>query len=254
MKSRLLILMSVLLSQCACAQNKHALINDVDGFTYIRSGPGINFSVEDTLFERQFFTVQMADSADWCLLLFRQNMDSGYIHRSKIQAIEDLDANELWSVLNRIFIDHKIYGDDFQAICGQADGSEKLSEECIKRRNLLIDYTESFFYPSLPVFTDFFCSNPDAILLENLYNALWSHSGSASEYPSEILTKCLQCQAVMVLDEIRNLEDTDQKYFLSEQLEFGLLNLGHSDSNSNEKNQANELKNKLGVEKTNAGK
>lgn len=221
-----LIVLISLLAKISFAERQYALINDDDGYTFVRNGMGMSFPVIDTIHNDQFFLFEKNIQNDWFKIwLSNGSGTTGFVHKSRIQPIDSIEISRLNSSFKRIFTKHQSLGEDFSAICCTTDSSEMIHEHYIKTGYSVLRYSEEYFYPSLPVFAATFCSNSDSDLFLLFVHSLWAHSGSASETPSEILTKCLLCDTQLVLSAISQLNDLDQKIFLYEQLEFGLMSV-----------------------------
>ncbi len=63
-----------------------AVINDPDGFTNVRSGPGAAFGVVTRIVEGEPFTTRVSPG-DWWPVTTRQGV-AGYVHRSRVRLVE----------------------------------------------------------------------------------------------------------------------------------------------------------------------
>src|SRR5688572_18941078 len=78
------------------AENKLAIIKDPDGYTNVRSGPGKEFNVVDTLYNGDFFYFKfIEDNLEWVELTpWKGSRIEGYVHMSRFQMAENLDLNK----------------------------------------------------------------------------------------------------------------------------------------------------------------
>lgn len=64
-KNYILLILGFFCKMALIAQNKLAVINDLNGFTNVRSGPNKDFSIVDTLHKDDFFYFNFEDNSEW---------------------------------------------------------------------------------------------------------------------------------------------------------------------------------------------
>ncbi len=97
------------------AENKLGMINDPDGFTNVRIGPGKEFKVVDTLLKDDFFYVEFSDNSEWAKVsAWKGRQIEGFIHKSRIQVVENLELRKQKELINKILDRQRILSDNFQ--------------------------------------------------------------------------------------------------------------------------------------------
>jgi hypothetical protein len=230
------IIVSVILFLCsfsakAVATQKLAQINDKDGFTNVRSGQGKDFEVIATISEGDFFYCEWSN-AEWIhVIRLNYTLDEktreGYMHRSRIQLIEQLPDSAKRVIIRDIFKKQLKLAIAFNASC-----SEKNSKTYDTDRQNLETFAEEKYLPVLGVFADHFCKTSDTALLQLFFKTLWANQGSASEIPAWEIGRCFVCNADLLIGQITSLKNKEEKKLLYDDIDFGLQNL-YADDNGN---------------------
>ena len=92
------------------AKSGLARTNDQDAFTNVRSGKGINFGIVATIDRNDFFYCDSLD-IEWVKVIVlkwteKGNQVEGYIHKSRVQLIENLSLKDQ-GILIKDIITHK---------------------------------------------------------------------------------------------------------------------------------------------------
>jgi hypothetical protein len=99
---------------------KKAVINDPDGFTNVREGKSVNYSVIARLYENEVFYAHPSNASNWYPVITKKGI-KGYVHNSRISFLNN-NSNQ------------KITGSEMSLILkllGSSTSSGKL--ECKKR-------------------------------------------------------------------------------------------------------------------------
>jgi hypothetical protein len=98
-------------------EQKLARVVDKDGFTNVRSGEGLSFAVIDTVRIDDFFYCEPRSTSDWYKVTLQKwvsgNQVTGYIHKSRIQIIEDLGYEDQNKIILKVFRRQKQLADKF---------------------------------------------------------------------------------------------------------------------------------------------
>lgn len=63
------------------------VINDPDGYTNVRSGPGKNYSVITKIYKGEYFIIKSTDGEWWSAIA--PNGKEGYIHKSRVKIVRE---------------------------------------------------------------------------------------------------------------------------------------------------------------------
>ena len=216
------------------ASERLARVIDADGFTNVRAGQGFSFDIVDRVTTQDFFYCETCVNSDWCRVrLFKWRAGdqvTGYIHKSRIQIIEDLNNKEqkgiILSVLNR----QKLLADKFVESHMKYDKESKKwnsKADSILYRTTVGDlevHSETAYSAILQFLPRTFCNTRDQQIIDNLFSTIWSDRRSASEEPSFAVGECFACAAQLLSDQIRALQNKEQKKLIIADIEWGLLN------------------------------
>ncbi|VXD13399.1 SH3 domain-containing protein [Marinoscillum sp. 108] len=90
MNKTLLFILIVFASNLCFGQQWYGVINDPDGYTNVRKGPGTNYEIVAKAQDNEIFYIEDSDS-DWFLIyLIENNYLEGYIHSSRVRRISEL--------------------------------------------------------------------------------------------------------------------------------------------------------------------
>jgi len=216
------------------ANERLARVIDKDGFTNVRAGQGLSFDIVDKVTTSDFFYCETSSNTDWFKVkLLKWHLGeqiTGYIHKSRIQIIEELSNDEqkkiILSVLNRQkvladkFVEsHKTYNKEIKKWNSKADS--------ISHRTTVGElelYSETAYSAILQILPKIFCSTRDKVIITSFFATIWSDKGSASEEPSFAIGECFACDTKLLSDQIRQLKNKEQKKLVTDDIEWGLLN------------------------------
>ncbi len=177
MRNYILTILTFFFSITLFAENKLAIINDPDGFTYVRNGQGMNFKVVDTLFKDDFFYFQFVDNSEWAkVTAWKGRQVEGFIHKSRIQEIQKLDSKKQKVLITNTLERHRILADNFQNACNSKD-----SLAYRKTIRELEFHSDTKYDPVLYILPKFFCSTNDTKVLQLFFSTMWADKGSANE-------------------------------------------------------------------------
>jgi hypothetical protein len=231
------------------ADDKLAIINDPDGFTNVRSGQGNDFSIVTTIEKDEFFYCDLTTNQEWVKIIALKWKDSrqveGYIHNSRIQLVEKLDIYIQKELLTQILDKQKSLASNFQ--------KAHKSKDSLSYKTTIRDlelYSEIKYSPILDILPQYFCSTNDTIILQRFYATMWADKGSANEMSSIAIGDCFACQPDLVIGQLIQLTNEEQKKLIFDQIEWGLLNKFDIDENSKSNNKEfNKLKSRLDKER-----
>jgi hypothetical protein len=223
------------------AKERLARVIDKDGFTNVRAGQGLSFEIVEKVTTSEFFYCETNDNGDWfkvkLLRWYSGDKITGYIHKSRIQVIEELTNDEqkkiILSVLNRQklladkFVEsHKNYNKELKKWNSKADSI--LYKTSVSELEL---YSETGYSAILQLLPKTFCSTKDNSIIARFIATIWSDKGSASEEPSFAIGECFACETKLLTDQIRQLKNKEQKKLIIDDIEWGLLNKFSVDEN-----------------------
>ena len=224
------------------AQNGPAIINDSDGFTNVRSGPGSDFEVIDTLFNEDFFYFKLASNSNWAkVTAWKGRQIEGFIHKSRIEEVKNLDNNSLKEIILKVLDKQRTLANNFRAAWKTKDS---LAYRTTVRK--LESYSETKYDPILQVIPKYFCSTNDIKIIDKFFATMWAEKGSANEMPSFSIGDCFICNPDLIIERINKITNKEQKKLIIGHIEWGLMNKFDVDEDGNsEDKKYNELIEKL---------
>ena len=237
------------------AEDKLAIINDSDGFTNVRSGQGKEFSVIDTIMKDEFFYCDLTAEDEWIKIIAMKWKDSkqveGYIHRSRIQPVENLDNKKQKELIVRILNKQKILAENFQIAWKSKDN---IAHRTTTVRELEL-YSDIKYSPILDILPKYFCLTNDTEILQLFFSTMWADKGSANEMPSFAIGHCFVCKTDIVIEQLTKIKNTEQKELILNHIEWGLMSHFNIDENEKSENKEyNKLKIRLDNERKNASR
>jgi hypothetical protein len=224
------------------AQNGPAIINDSDGFTNVRIGPSTDDEVIDTLFNEDFFYFTLVENSDWAkVTAWKGRQIEGFIHKSRIQEVKNLDNNSIKEMTLRVLERQRTLADNFRA-------AWKAKDSLAYRTTVkeLEHYSETKYDPILQIIPEYFCSTNDDEIINKFFATMWADKGSANEMPSFSIGDCFICNPDLVIERINIITDNEQKKLIIGHIEWGLMNQFDVDEDGNsEDKKYNELIEKL---------
>ena len=250
----ILTILSFLCTLTIFAEEKLAIINDPDGFTNVRSGQGKEFPITDTIYKDEFFYCEWTEEGEWIKILAMKWRDSqqieGYVHRSRIQLIENLNHKKQKELIVQILNRHNFLAENFRAT--------KYVVTYTYRTTMLQElelYNDTKYSPILEFLPKYFCSTNDTEVLQLFFSTMWADKGSANETPSFTIGECFVCKTDIVVEQLKKIKNAEQKELILDHIECGLLNYFyvHEEGISDNK-QYNKLKIRLENERKNTSK
>ena len=246
----ILFILTVFYISTEFADNKVARIKDVDGFTYIRTGQGKDFSIVGTVDTTEFIYCEPTTKSDWVKVMTlswgEKKQVEGYIHKSRIHLIENIDTNEQKRLLTKILNTQKDLADKFRIAF-----ENKNHKAYRKAVNELESYDELKYTPILSILPKYFCATGDSAIIKMFFATMWADRGSANETPSFEIGKCFICNPDLIIRELTKLKTKKEKNSIIDSIEWGLLNHYGADENGKSLNkELTSLKSKLEKQKS----
>lgn len=249
MRNYILTILFFFCSLTLFAENKLGIINDQDGFTFVRSGQGKDFKVVDTLFTDDFFYYQFINNSEWSqVTAWKGRQIEGFIYKSRVQEVEKLDRKKQKELITKILEKHRILADNFQ----NAWKSKDSIAYTITVR-LLEFHSDTKYEPILNILPKYFCLTKDFEILQLFFEAMWADKGSANEMPSFSIGDCFICNPDLVIEQLTKIKTIEQKTFILDSIEWGLLNnFGIEENGKTDNKEFNKLKTLLDNERKKA--
>jgi len=231
------------------AESRLAIINDPDGFTFVRSGQGKDFKVVDTLFTDDFFYFQLVDNSEWAkVTAWKGRQIEGFVHKSRIQDVEKLDNEKQKGLIIKTFERQRILADNFQIAWKSKD-----SLAYRKTVRELEFHSDTKYDPILTILPKYFCSTGDTQVIQLFFATMWADKGSTNEMPSFSIGDCFICNPDLVLGQLTKIKNIEQKKSLLDHIEWGLLNhYGVEEDSKSDNKEFNNLKARLDNERKKA--
>ena len=261
LKKYIVTILSVFCALTIFAENKLAIINDPDGFTYVRSGQRKEFPVIDMINKDEFFYCDPTETGEWVKISvikyeFKQSKQKwdyidfkqieGYIHRSKIQLVENLDYKKQKELITQILNKQRILVDN---VNDTWESKDSISYRTIGKECSL--HVELKYEPILDILPKYFCSTNDVEVLQLFFATMWADRGSASEMPSNAIFHCFVCKTDIVIEQLRKIKNTEHKELILNHIEFVL---GVDDNGELYDKKFTNLKARLDNERKDAGR
>ena len=208
---------------------KVAVINDIDGYTFIRSGQGTNTPIIDTLFEAEFFQFLSTDTNDWYKVFKMWNVN-GFVHKSRIKDIKTFNRTEQQKLITSIFNKEK---EVYQKRISNTDYNKELAL-----------YHDEKFDAILDLFIFYMNKEFDEKLMRDYFDILIIEKASADELPSLALGEIF----IKHPNEVIKLVKEYNNEIITGHLDFGYLSAKFYHKNDIDfkllDKKINELKNK----------
>jgi hypothetical protein len=208
------------------AQEELAIIKDKDGYTNIRSNKGIQYSIIGKIRVNEFLLCEPY-CKDWSLVTPFQwyktgeligNRIIGYVHRSRIQLLNELPIFFQKDIISKILTEYKTYNEEIHEILYRKEKQIFLSKEDSLKFEAFqqkdFDFIQTRLNPILYFFPTNFKSSPDRELLTLLFDAIWAGRGSANEQPSFTLAECYIQDENYFIAALRTINNIDQLNFI----------------------------------------
>ena len=245
-KAYILFILTIFCISTVFAENKLARINDSDGFTNIRSGQGKDFPIVGTVDSTDFFYCDPTTKNDWVKVIAMKWQNGkqieGFIHKTRIQFVEKLDHKKQKILLTETLRKQLNLAESFQKTRKTKDNREI--------RNEIELYTDIKYSPILEILPKYFCATSDTTIIELFFSTMWADKGSANEIPSVSIGQCFVCKPDLIIRELTKLTNKEEKTFIIDDIEWGLLNYFEVGEDGKSNNQEfKKLKLKLSLVK-----
>ncbi len=153
----------------------------------------------------------------------------GFVHKSRIQIIEQLPLSEQKKIISDNLIAYKKYcqweSDYFYTKYDTANNRWKNPSDSLKLIELTstdFNITDKKFNPILSIFPKYICQTKDTATLQLLFSVLWEDRGSANEMPSSSLGESYVCSSDFFLNQISSLKSIALKDLICGHIEWWL--------------------------------
>jgi hypothetical protein len=207
-------IISLLFPLFILAQTKYqvAVINDPDGFTFMRSGAGKNFPVVDTIRKDEFFYCTGDISAQWINVEKPAYGKTGYVHRSRVVLFRNLNSLRQHQLITNAFSE--------MIKCENAYWTNTKSPEEKNRERDRI-YEEKYI-PAYTATEKLFCVKPDSVLIAAFYKTLRTESGSSDEGKDWTSAKCWLCYTEFVNRIVCHWKNEEERKAIISSIENGM--------------------------------
>jgi hypothetical protein len=213
-----------LLSSYVHSQTKYevAIINDPDGFTFVRSGAGKSFPVVDTIRKDEFFYCYGDTNRQWINVQEPVYGKTGYMHRSRIILFRNLDSLR----------QHQLITDAFSEMV-KCENTYWTNTKSPEERNIERDriYEEKYM-PAYSAMENLFCAKVDSILITAFFKTLRIESGSADEGKDYTSAKCWLCHPEFVDEIVCHWKNNEERKAIISSIETGMAMSGKEDKYS----------------------
>ena len=240
----LLFVLIVFFILTAFAGNKLARIKDPDGFVNIRKGQGKNFPIIAKVDTTDFILCDLETKSEWIKVVtldwVSKDQVEGFIHRSRIQLIENLDLQEQNQIIKKVLNEEKKL-----ALRLQTSFQQKDSVTFTKTYKESDIYSEAKYSPILDYLPQYFRNTNDTTIIQLLFSTIWADENTANEISSYTIGKCYIYKPDLILGELRKLNNTEQKEFIIRDIQWGMMgyfNVGEDGKSNNKQYKKLEAK------------
>lgn len=203
----ILILLPLITTAQLYGEYEIGLINDRDGFTYIRDDQELKSNVIDTLVDGEFFYFTPNDSSDWCAVYKMWNVN-GFVHKSRIKSLKSFTKAEQRTLIDSIFSEElKLYSNYFS--------------ESNEKKKKATEHHEEKFSPILNLFISYMEKNYDELLMRKFFEILIVEFGSADEIPPLTLGYIYLLHPNKVIELVKEFDE----WIIYSHLEYGFANV-----------------------------
>jgi len=190
------------------AELEIGIIEDKDGYTFIREGKTTNSKILDTIWEGEFFQYNLVDTCDWYKVNKMWN-SSGFVHKSRIKNIESFTRQEQAHLIDSIFKQ--------EFLCYTNQYGFRPS----KSKFTFSSYHEEKFVPILELFITYLKQEYDSVLFNAFLQIIILEDKSADELPSWALGEIFLAYPEIVVKEVLKYNNKS----LNNDLIFGVSNV-----------------------------
>lgn len=201
-------------------RHKLAVINDLDGYTNIRSEEDKNARVIYRLEKGEFFRcLGYKEGKEWQKVSIYKSHEGyvvGYIHSSRVKLVEELGLLEQKRVIQSVLEKHN-------QLVKKSYEVELINSK--DNRQEIEAFGDNQYSAALSILSNYFCQTQDDELLLLFFETLLYSTASCSEEPSYSIGECYICQPEMVLSRLCQYGGEKEKEVIFNNIDFGLLNL-----------------------------
>lgn len=210
-----------------------AIIKDKDGYTNIRSDPGLEYKVVSVIRKGDFFYFEDSTS-DWLKVQTIYSV-SGYVHRSRIQPVKTLKLPEKRKIILEVLNRQKNNALQFRNSVNGADSTLNAMQEKVVKEHAI--YNDDKYDPVLSFLPGYFCASKDSGIIDLFIETLWADNGSADESAPDALSDCFKCQPELISDKLKHIINKEERDYLIDGIVFGLMQQYDSDDPKDIKDQ-----------------
>lgn len=202
MRTRLVLLLLSVFSSISYSDFALAIIQDDDGYTNIRSGPGSKYEILFTISENEYFLVEK-DVSNWWTVKNGSNL--GYIYRSRVKFVSDMSKAEQ---VRRVLGVYNYLGVDI------SPEKDPLPPQAIRTDTL--DLRKEINR----IMAELFCYSKDEYVLDAFIRYMTSVDNSENNAENKYFAICRGCDEKIVDDFIGDTYSRNWRY-LERCLEVG---------------------------------
>lgn len=205
----------------------------IDPFStaYVRSGPGLEFEIIDSLLKDEFFYYAVDSNSIWAKIsIWRGIQVQGYIDTGSIEDIVNLDQETQADLISRTLDKQKSLAEKLAFAFETNDSSAYALS-----RSELGQHSDFKYNPILDILPQYLSVSQDTVILNLFFTTLLVNSGTASEIPSYTIGDCFRRNPILILSQLNKLSGEHQKRFILNSIEWGLLNLFYPEENTQAK-------------------
>jgi hypothetical protein len=226
MKSLLLLFLPLFCFAQSETESFLAVINDKDGFTFVREKADKNSKIVDTIYTNEIFSCEGLEK-DWYKLYIGY-----YIHKSRVKAISTMSLSEQKALVEYGF--NKEY-DNLKAYQKELDLFEKGKSTPAKidaKRNIRRDFASRQYRTTQEIFKDYYCETADEATLRLFFKTILADKGN-KEQSRTVIFDCFICKNHEMMKVLNTYSGEELEYLL-QSLECGFKAKVFDETNASE--------------------
>jgi hypothetical protein len=217
LKTLITVIIILLPGPITMAENwKIAQLRDPNSVVNVYSATNNTSEVVATIKNDEFFYCE-SDNADWWHVRTTKPI-WGYIHKSKIQLVEELSVTTQQKMLLNIFTTHKKLGVDFVRAYETKD-----SVGYFVTINKLDEHRDRLYKPILEIFSNYICKTGDTLVIRQLVETVPVDGIMKSEARDLAMGEAFICKSDLFINALNGMDNKDDRFYVSFHIGFGLL-------------------------------
>jgi hypothetical protein len=210
MKTLLLLFLPLFCFAQSETESFLAVINDKDGFTFVREKADKNSKIVDTIYTNEIFPCQRLEK-DWYEIY---HSSSGYyIHKSRVKAISTMSLSEQKALVEYRF--NKQYENlkDYQKELDLFEKGKSTPAKIDAKRKIRRDFIEKYYLYCQEVFKDYYCKTADSTTLKICFKTILADKGNNTQSNSDIFL-AFMCRNAEMAAILSTYSDENREYLL----------------------------------------